>query len=450
MKNMTEHIRRLLALVLALALLLSLSAAAAEDAAETAADPLTADPATVLATVNGQEITLAEVKEVYQQIVDYYGTYGYDMTDPENAQIAREMAMSAVIEKTLTAQKAHELGVDGISPEDEAQLTADNDALWEQAIASYLEGQDGDAVEGDPAAARLDAIAYFNAQGYTVESTLEASREALIQERVVATLVDAGSITDEAVRTAYDDMVAEDQAQYEGNVLQYEYATAYLGQVSLYRPEGYRRVYSILLKADETILGNYIDLAARWEEQAEAQESDGEDAEAQPAEPVTWEQVEEARKAVIASLQDRIDTVYAALDAGTPFLEVADQYSEDTDMKEEPFRSMGYDVHQESVIHDPSFILAAFSMEKPGDVSEPAVTSQGVEILCYVKDLPSVEEPTEADLAEMRAYLVETAEEEAYTAAVNDWFEAAEITYTEAGLAWQPTADEADNAEEAE
>ncbi len=450
MKNMSGKIRALLALVMALTMLLSGSAVMAEDAAA----PQAEDASTVLATVNGEEITLGQVQEIYEQIVAYYSQQGYDMTDPQNMEIARQMAMSAMIEQTVGNQKAHELGLDVFTAEEEAALVRENDAMWEEAVASYIDNMtdlDENATEDQIAAERLNTINYFRPTGYTVEGTLAVSRQEMITDRLTAAVAGEPGITDEEVRSAYDAMVEEDKATYEDNVLQYEYATQYMGQVPLYRPAGYRSVYHILLTVDEALLEKYTTLAARWEEQAEAQDDDSEPTEGAPAETaepqaqVTWQEVEDARLAVIASVQDKIDEIHAALDAGTPFLELAEQYTADTAMLEEPARTTGYEVHPESFIYDAAFTLGAFSMEQPGDVSEPVVSSFGVHILYYNRDLPSVEEPTEADLEELRVYLTENRQSEAYTAAVDAWMDAAEILYTPAGEFWRVLPVEAED-----
>ncbi len=418
-------------LALCLALIMSLSAVSA------LAETLEAAPSddVVLATVNGEAILQSRVMATYQEIVDYYGYYGYDMTDPENAAAARQMAMSGVIEEVLVNQKARELGLDEITEEEMAGLIAENDGIWEEAIANYIEQATNlgdDATEEQLAAERLNAIAYYESVGYTRETTLASSCRNFISDRVMGAVVGEITVSDEDVLTEWNNLVAEDRETYQDNVLQYEYSTLFMGYPSYYRPAGYRCIYHILLKADETLLEEYTTLAARWEEQAEAQEAGS------PVEdPMDYQQVEDARQAVLASAQEELDAVRAELEAGADFLEVADRYSTDTYMLTEPYRSMGNEVHRESVAFEPEYIAAAFGLAKPGDFSGPVVSYNGVYLLYYAKDLPEVEDPTEADLAEIRAYLEEDLTSSAYTAVVDGWFGEAEIVYTEAGEPWR-------------
>ena len=50
----------------------------------------------------------------------------------------------------------------------------------------------------------------------------------------------------------------------------------------------------------------------------------------------------------------------------------------------------GYSVHKDTVVFMQEFTDGAFSekMQKVGDVSDPVVTSYGVHILYYLRDIP--------------------------------------------------------------
>ena len=104
-----------------------------------------------------------------------------------------------------------------------------------------------------------------------------------------------------------------------------------------YRPAGFRAVKHILLPVDDELMKNYQDLQARLEEQVEAaedtedtvaaEETAAADATAEPtAEPVTQEQVDEAKAAILASIADKIDEIYAKIDEGVDFDELIAEY----------------------------------------------------------------------------------------------------------------------------
>ena len=139
-------------------------------------------------------------------------------------------------------------------------------------------------------------------------------------------------------------------------------------------------------------------------EQAEVQPTEA------PQEPVTEEQLEEARlameaakAAVLESKKDVLDDIETRLAAGEAFETLIAQYNEDPGL--DP--AVGYEVHRESIKWDPVFRDAAFSEEmvKPGDHSKPVVGSYGIHILYYLSDAQEGALPM---TAEVRAQIVET------------------------------------------
>ncbi|MBR0465064.1 MAG: SurA N-terminal domain-containing protein [Clostridia bacterium] len=127
------------------------------------------------------------------------------------------------------------------------------------------------------------------------------------------------------------------------------------------------------------------------------------------------------------SMQDRIDEVYAALDAGTPFDEVMATYGEDPGMQREPAMTTGYYVSEKSTYWDTAFRDAAMSLEKVGDVSEPVLGSNGVHIICYNSDVTSGEIDIETVREDLLASTEETKQQEAYDAALESWRNEAKV-----------------------
>ena len=96
--------KKILSLLLCLCLLFS-AAALAEDTA--AAELQDTD---VLATVNGTELTWADVEPVYDSLVSSYGNY-YDLTDSANVELFRAVAMQNKINEVIMQAKIAELGI---------------------------------------------------------------------------------------------------------------------------------------------------------------------------------------------------------------------------------------------------------------------------------------------------------------------------------------------------
>ena len=97
--------KKILSLLLCLCLLFS-AAALAEDTA--AAELQDTD---VLATVNGTELTWADVEPVYDSLVSSYGNY-YDLTDSANVELFRAVAMQNKINEVIMQAKIAELGIE--------------------------------------------------------------------------------------------------------------------------------------------------------------------------------------------------------------------------------------------------------------------------------------------------------------------------------------------------
>ena len=466
--------RRIVALLLALMMALA-SVSALAEAAEPAADavPTEAEATeaaeseelpelpldTVLATVNGMDLTWEDVQEHLTNIIDTYSQQGVDFSKEENLTQARQIAMQYAIDYALLRQEAARLGLDQITEEDEASLATQNSELWEEAISTYIQNNlnlSEEATDAEKEAARASAINFYESQGYTMDSTLADARQALVYERTIAELCKDVEVTDEMIQAEFDTAVEADKDQYDGNIGMYEYMTQYYGQPSYYQPSGYRGVTHILLKVDDALLQNYLDLSAKLEEQAERVET-GTDAEATAApeateEPVTQEQVDAAEAAVIASVQPTVDEIMAKFQAGTEFLSLVDEYGTDPGMQSDPYRTEGYPVHQDSIIWDPAFIKGAFSVDHVGEVSKPVVGNNGVHLVYYLRDVPAGPvELTDEIKAELREQLVEAAENEAVGEAVEGLYNNAEIVYTSFGEAFKvPEVEEEPVAEGAE
>ena len=463
-----------------------------------AAPAATQDPATVLLTINGTEVTLGQAREMFNYYVDLYGNQGYDMEDEENLAVIRAFSTRQLIWSTLIDQYAAEHGLDRLTEEEEAQIAAENDEMWEDAIAGYIEYYSGAATlsgmgDDEAAALRANAVAYYEAAGFTRESTLADQREAYITERVKAEVL-AGEdieVTDEDIAAYHAELAEEDRQLLYGDQGGYEMTPSeiyamygYFGYTLYYIPEGFRTVKHILLEVDEDVLDAYLSVAARWEEQAEEAETaddaaataagedtaatvTGADAAATAAgedpavtapgadvtatvtgedgtaageddAPVTYEQVEAARQAVIESVREQLDAIYAALESGVSFDDLIAEYGTDPGMAEEPAKTDGYMVSRDSYEYDPDFVTGAFSIAEPGEISDPVVTRYGVHLILYVREVPAGPvEMTQAMHDEYLEQLTAEAEDEAFTAVVEHWIAESDIVYTEAGQPWR-------------
>ena len=457
--------KKILSLLLCLCLLFS-AAALAEDTA--AAELQDTD---VLATVNGTELTWADVAPVYDSLVSSYGNY-YDLTDSANVELFRAVAMQNKINEVIMQAKIAELGI-ALTDEEAAAAEEDAQSDWDNAISSYISQQHSDLTDEssqeDKDAANAEAVQYFNDLGYSPESLKENYKQYALYDKLEATIVQDVTVTDEEVEALYQELVESDRALYENDIAAYVDYNNYVDQMAMYamyygtdssmdyawyRPAGFRAVKHILLPVDAELMQTYQDLQARLEEQVESETEGNEESAAAAAateetadaeataepteEPVTQEQVAEAKAAILASIADKIDEIYAKIEEGVDFDELIAEYgvnedgtASDPGMTSEPYKTSGYEVSSASTNYVAPFVEAAFSVDNVGDVSAPYISSYGVHIVKYIADIPAGPiEMTEAQREAKRTELLTSKQNELYTATMDRWNQEADITYT--------------------
>ena len=436
-----KKISRLLALVLALMLCTASVCTAVADEATTTdtTETATTSPTDVMATVNGEPVLRETVENIASNLSYTYSQYGYDTTTDENAKFINQLALDYAIQYALMDQKAAEWGLDQFTDEEMETLKASNAESWNSLVDSYVSyygNLTDESTDEEKLAAKTSALAALEAMGYTEDVMMQSTLEEERYNRVRNKMVENVEVTDDEVQTAFDTQVESDKASYEGNVAYYEYMTQYYGQTSYYVPEGYRGITHILLTVDDDLLQNYEDLAAKLEEQEEAEDTDTTEATAtdvteETETPVTQADVDAAYQAILDSVQPTIDEINQKLADGASFSDLIAEYGADPGMQSEPYMSEGYSVHQDSVVWDAAFVKAAFSVEKAGDVSEPVVGSYGVHIVYYLRDVPSGAVELTDDIKEdLKSTLLSEKENEAFASTMQEWRDASKIEYT--------------------
>lgn len=381
----------------------------------------------IAATVNGKIVTLADVDEIAENMLYTYSQYGYDVSSEQVISQINAMALEYAVQLEVMAQKAAELGLDQMTDEDLAAAEAEIDTEWEDLISIYITYYvtlADDASEEDQAAARETAIAGLQDIGYTYDILLANYMESIIYDRVEAYIIGDNLITDEEIQAAFDEQVAADQQRYAENIASYEYMTQYYGQTSYYQPEGYRGITHILLNVDDTLLSDY---------QAKVSALESQDTTATDTDLVTREDVDAAYAAVLASVQPTIDEIHQKLQDGASFDDLIAEYGQDPGMQTEPNKSQGYAVHANSIIWDPAFVQAAFSVDNVGDIADPVIGNYGVHIVKYHRDIPAGAITLTDDIrTSLREDLEDTKASELLNATITEWMDAADIVYATA------------------
>ena len=422
------------------------TATATPEVQATTADVSAGNPDDVMLTVGDFPLTRARYETYLATLTDYYGNYGYDVSDPELLAMLKSFAIQTGVEYAVMDQKVAEMGLTPTAEEKaaaEEQAKADWAATIEDGLAYY--GLTAESTEEERANLLLTVLAELEGKGYTEESYMEDAVMYAAYDKLYAAVTKDAAVTDEEVVSYYNALVENDKALYENDAASYEqvqyinmmymmYGMSDYATEVYYKPAGYRLVTHILLEVDEALLTAYADLQAAYEEQqnaAEEGEAAAENTE-EAAAPVTAEEVENARLAILASVQPTVDEINQKLADGATFAELIPQYTTDTGMADEAAIAEGYEVHMDSVNWVTEFRDQAFTVDTIGAVTAPVVTDYGVHILQYVADVPGGPvELTDELHASFKATLLKDAQDNAYYTALDTWMAEAKITYSD-------------------
>ena len=352
----------------------------------------------VLFTFNGKDIYQSEVIE---------RAAAYAQMGAISSETAYEEAIEYMIGDQLVAEaKAAELGLDQYTEEEMAVLKEEAALGFEQQLDAYVEYFASQLSEEDQNDFREELRAAWAEIGTTVEDAEETHIFNQTKARLLETM--EVEISEDEIQEVYEEQVEKDREYFSNNIRAYEYFTYYQNTDVWYVPEGFRGVLPILLTVDEELTDAY-----------EAAVDAGEG-------------VEEAREAILASKQDVVDEIYARIEDGEDFATLVEEYSEDPSLNEDVEQN-GYAVHPESTVWGTEFAEGAFSdaMQEIGDVSDPVVSKYGIQILYYLRDIPSGPVAMNDRIREsITTYLTNKKRAEM----LSDWAADYEITYNQEAI----------------
>ena len=393
----------------------------------------------VMLSVGGTALNRATYETYLKSLEDYYTSYGYDVTDPELSQMLKQFALQTGVEYIVMDLKLVELGLAMTEEEKTAARTAAQeewDATIQDGLAYY--GITESSTEEERNATLLSVLAELEAMGYTEESYISDAVRYASYDKLVDYASQGVSVSDEDVVTYYNSLVEADKELYENDAAAYE-QTQYMNQMYImygmsdyatpiyYKPAGYRLVTHILLEASEELLTAYVDLQAAYEEQQNTLEEGG----TVEGELVTAEEIENARLAILANVQPKVDEINQKLAEGVAFADLIPLYTADTGMMDAESIAAGYEVHMDSTNWVIPFRDQSFTVDNIGDVTAPVVTDYGVHIIQYVADVPAgAVELTEEMQAYFHEVLLSNAISDAYSNAIAQWTTEAAVEYS--------------------
>ena len=402
------------------------------------------DNARIVLDVNGETVTKGEfndnVDSYLAYIASYYSYYGYtyDTTSASNRAEAVETVKDGLIEDMVKDQKIVSEGLE-LTEEEIQAVEEEAQATYDEYVAMFREIYFSDSEElSEEDQATLDStVASYVG---TVESLVSSGKSDKLEEKLKAFAVQDVTVSDEEVQADFDEKVAEEKASYEEDITAYGTAVNG-GDTVYYAPAGYRYVKQVLVKftsEDQTAISDAkTALSDAQSALTEAQDALGEepteeqtqavaDAEAKVAQAQA--DLDAATETAYANIAGRANEVYEKAIAGEDFAALIDEYNEDPGMTSEPGKTYGYAVCEGYTPFETAFVEGAMSLQNVGDVTEPIKSaSYGYYIIRYESEIAEGAIDIETVREDIRAELLETAQDEAYDAAVEQWIAEANI-----------------------
>ncbi len=484
--SQTKHKAMLTALLLAGVLLLGGCSLVVKDPE--------VDARQIILEVNGETVDKARFTQIYnnaynnayqeQLMYQQYGLIQGINLDPD--QILLD-TLDATAKDLLLHQKAHDLGLDGLTEEETA-------AIQEKAQADYdnilVQVKDAFFAQSTLTGEELDAALKAKAEelGFSMEVFVQSGKEQDLHDKLFARFAEGLTITEEELQAEYDARVSEAKTKYEQTPSAYG-TDLTGGQPVYYAPAGYRYVKQILVKLtsddDSDIKALKAELAplgtALTEAQADADEfkallqseslseadqkylkeqqaglsgdeavrlgkllalesleaAEAEElkalqakvpvyqalAEAQAAYDAKNDELKAKKEAALAAIQPKAEEIHA--------LATAEGANFDDLIKEynedTGMPETGYPVSEASTNFVTEFTQPAMKLSSVGEVSQPSASDYGYHIMLYAADIPEGPVTLESVSETIRAELLKSKQEEAYNAGVEEWIAAAVI-----------------------
>jgi parvulin-like peptidyl-prolyl isomerase len=247
--------------------------------------------------------------------------------------------------------------------------------------------------------------------GYTFDAIYDELVLQTRQNRAIELFCQDVILNQSQVDEYYEEQfVAPDRADYENDIDRYDQEILMNNNEAFFTPEGYRYIRQIVLEFPQEALDATASEKVRFTRAAQSmtyalqeltlaatQASDwSEDlAAAKAAYDEAAKALETARAdyssaleaATLPLVEDKVNEIKGQFAAGIDFKSLVSRFS--TDRTERNISGEGYPFHPQSKQWPENFRAAAAALEKPGEISAPVVTEQGVHIIYYDSDVPA-------------------------------------------------------------
>jgi len=418
-------VKRICLIVLFLSLLLTTCISALSESAE--------DP--VVVRVGDITFTQSEVQFGYVSSLDVLKAFNGEVTD-EDRQVLLDGTIQRAVDIGVAECKLKQLGKYDFTEEELSTLQYSAQQAFDQTWQELYKR----AQEEDVETTEAEITHWLEESGFTVDAYFREAQITERQYRLVEMYCSDIVLKQSDVDDFYmENYVEPDREKYENDIDLYDSEIALTNSEAFFVPEGFRYIKQIVLPLpdgfedqlkpyERRVKSRLQDAQTVYLELADAAaeaETMEDFAEQKAAYKAAREKMEEARQAYLAKLkeavpqvQDTVDTIREATEAGIRFEDSIKKYSIDQQYVE----GNGFQFHPNSKRWPEPFGEAIAAMEKPGDLSEPVASDDGVHIFCYMGDVPAgVHTLTDEERAALEQSALRAAQKKKLDELVQEW-----------------------------
>lgn len=375
--------------------------------------PENGDPV-VVAEFDGGQLMSSEVVPVFNDQLTTQIFAGYSADEVSDSVL--QSVLADLTAKKLVELKAHELGLDQLTAEEEAAVQAQAQADYKDQIAYYTAFVD--KAGKTPAQIDADAEQYMREDAHiSVEGLAAAIRSELPEKKYREYVCKDITVSDAEVQAHYQERLDEQKAAFTEYSEEFEFAHTD-GQTILYNLDGYRAVRNLLLPFDSDEdadkAAELFEQLERLDPMADADQIRAIDAQLDP---------------MFAPLESRAAELAEKLKNGARFSDLLNEYGGDELMENEPLRSQGYYISDHTFLFSVEFVEGSMILDSPGQVSAPLRSPQGLHLVEYLRNVTPGEVPLDQVMDAMRAEALTEVQDEYYEAHVERLLEQADVRY---------------------
>lgn len=299
----------------------------------------------------------------------------------------------------IALEKAEELGLDDLSPAEKQKI----DDTYRKGLEMSKKAvrQAGQTADEDFDFNR-QVDEYLFLRGYDLETYKKALEREYIVEKVREYYTQDITAPDEEVRAAYEKALEIQKNKMENEPEYIEQLLLFDTDV-FYYPEGYMYAKHILISFDSADSG----AAAIAYVNGNIAEYNRVVGEAMP------------------KIQERVDMIMQKLNGGADFDDLMVEYSDDSSLNEEPYKTRGFLVGPYSTSFDlPEYLAALKTLEAEGAYTDPVTTYVGVYII-GCEEMLAGPVPYEEVKDRYKGKIIKQRKEYAWAALGQDWIDKA-------------------------